>query len=44
MALRIYGDSQEYREVLTSFIDLASLGTVADMMPLTDENRTIVQL
>ncbi len=44
VALRIYGDSQEYREILTSFIDLASLGTVADMMPLTDENRTIVQL
>jgi single-stranded-DNA-specific exonuclease len=44
VALRIYGDTPKYREILTSFIDFASLGTVADMMPLTGENRTIVKL
>ena len=31
-------------EVLTSYIDLASLGTVADCMPLIDENRIITSL
>lgn len=44
VALRVYGNTAEYREVVTSFIDFASLGTVADMMPLVDENRMIVQL
>lgn len=44
VAFRIYGDTQEYRDTIMSFIDFASLGTVADMMPLTDENRTIVKL
>lgn len=44
VALRVYGNTPEYRDILTSFIDFASLGTVADMMPLTGENRVIVQL
>lgn len=35
VAFRLYGDTQVYRDTLTSFIDFASLGTVADMMPLT---------
>ncbi len=44
VALRIYGNTPKYREILTSFVDFASLGTVADMMPLLDENRIIVKL
>lgn len=31
-------------EVLNQYADLATLGTVADVMPLIDENRTLVKL
>lgn len=31
------------RRILTSLLDLVALGTVADIMPLTDENRTLVK-
>ncbi len=44
VASRIYPKREEYEEILTSFIDFAALGTVADMMPLVGENRTIVKL
>lgn len=40
-ALLIKSDDQDMIECL---IDLASLGTVADCVPLVDENRTIVKL
>ncbi len=35
---------EERRQVLTTYVDLAAIGTVADVMELTDENRTIVAL
>ena len=36
-----YGKTEE---ILTRYIDLASLGTVSDCMPLVDENRIITTL
>ena len=37
--------SEKYiTETLTRYIDFASLGTVADCMPIIDENRTITTL
>lgn len=35
---------QEYEAYLHESIDIAAIGTVADCMSLTDENRTIVEL
>jgi single-stranded-DNA-specific exonuclease len=43
VASRLYSGI-EYENLITSFIDFAALGTVADMMPLLGENRTIVKL
>ncbi len=34
----------DLESTLTRYIDLASLGTVADCMPLIEENRTITAL
>lgn len=31
------------KSVITEVLELAALGTIADLMPLTDENRTIVK-
>lgn len=44
VASKLYPDSKTYTEMIRSFIDFAALGTVADMMPLIGENRTIVRL
>lgn len=44
VASKIYPDQEAYHEIIESFIDFAALGTVADMMPLIGENRTIVRL
>lgn len=35
---------QEWKLRICDFLDFAAIGTVADMMPLTGENRTIVAL
>jgi single-stranded-DNA-specific exonuclease len=43
VASKIYS-VEELPDILTSYIDFAMLGTVADMMPLTGENRIIVKL
>ncbi|MFR6065622.1 MAG: single-stranded-DNA-specific exonuclease RecJ [Eubacterium sp.] len=40
LACALYGDSDD---MLERFADLAALGTIADVMPLTDENRCIVR-
>ena len=40
LACALYGDIDD---ILESYADLAALGTIADIMPLTDENRTIVK-
>ncbi len=37
-------EPEKYRDILSRYIDFATLGTIADMMPLTGENRTIVKL
>lgn len=40
-----HGEEGDYlRGICEEYIDLAALGTVADVMPLTDENRLIVSL
>ena len=36
--------SENINEILTRYIDFASLGTVADCMPITGENRVITTL
>jgi len=33
---------EEYKKYLRETIDIAAIGTVADCMPLVDENRIIV--
>jgi single-stranded DNA-specific DHH superfamily exonuclease len=33
---------EKYAQYLQETIDIAAIGTVADCMPLTDENRIIV--
>ena len=44
MALaREYFTEKEYKEYLQESIDIAAIGTVADCMSLTGENRIIVQ-
>lgn len=44
MALsRIYLPEKEYKDYLRESIDIAAIGTVADCMSLTGENRVIVQ-
>lgn len=40
LASKLY-NKHEYEKVITEYIDFASLGTVADCMPLVDENRII---
>ena len=42
LAMTLVGPEQA-EEVLTRFCDLAAIGTVADVMPMGGENRTIVQ-
>ena len=39
-----YLTDSEYRTYLTQSIDIAAIGTVADCMSITDENRVIVEL
>ena len=41
---KITNDTHEINKFLSDYIDLASLGTVADCMPLIDENRVITSL
>ena len=42
LAMTLAGPEREL-DVLDKFCDLAAIGTVADVMPMTGENRTIVQ-
>jgi len=42
LAMTLAGPEREL-EVLDEFCDLAAIGTVADVMPMVGENRTIVQ-
>ncbi len=44
IASKLYEKREEFEKVCGSFIDFAALGTISDMMPITYENRTIVQL
>lgn len=39
-----YGNDDYLRLVCKDYVDLAALGTIADVMPLVDENRLIVAL
>ncbi len=41
---REYLDETQYNDYLTESIDIAAIGTVADCMSLTGENRVIVEL
>jgi single-stranded-DNA-specific exonuclease len=41
---RLDWDAAKLRRVLDSFLKLAAIGTVADVVPLTGENRAIVSL
>ncbi len=43
LAMAVSGE-EERANVLNDFSDLAAIGTVADVMPMTGENRTIVSL
>ncbi len=43
LALAVAGE-KESREVFDQFCDLAAVGTIADVMPMTGENRAIVSL
>ncbi|MDR2162502.1 MAG: single-stranded-DNA-specific exonuclease RecJ [Clostridiales Family XIII bacterium] len=43
MRTRYYPDDEDVRAVLYSTLDLVAVATVADMMPLVDENRTLVK-
>ena len=43
LAMAVAGPERE-RQVLDEFADLAAIGTVADVMPMVGENRTVVQL
>ncbi|MDD2496905.1 MAG: single-stranded-DNA-specific exonuclease RecJ [Desulfitobacteriaceae bacterium] len=38
------GDQQKEKVILSEFLDLVSLGTIADVVALTGENRTIVKM
>lgn len=42
-ALLIAMNHQEIERILMKYVDIVSLGTVADCMPMLDENRTIVR-
>lgn len=45
MLLRLHGaDSPEVLDELERYADIATLGTIADCMPLVGENRTIATL
>ena len=44
MVARLFQDTEEQSEILAQYIDLATLGTIADCMPLIGENRTIATL
>jgi single-stranded-DNA-specific exonuclease len=43
LALAISRERDIPRSLITEVLELVTLGTVADVMPLTDENRTIVK-
>lgn len=40
--MRLFPDT--YEKVILEYVDFACLGTIADCMPLTGENRTIASL
>jgi single-stranded-DNA-specific exonuclease len=42
ISLTIFG-TEKTLEILQKYVDIVSLGTVADCMPMIDENRTIVR-
>ena len=42
LAMAVAGKDRE-EEIFSRFADLSAIGTVADVMPMTEENRTIVQ-
>lgn len=42
-ALLIAMNHQQIERILMKYVDIVSLGTVADCMPMLDENRTIVR-
>lgn len=42
-ALLLKMGNVEVEKILMKYVDIVSLGTVADCMPMIDENRTIVR-
>ena len=43
LVMAIEGEYCDTRQILDSFADIAALGTIGDVVSLTDENRTIVK-
>ena len=39
--LRLRGDERAHRIVMREYLDLVALGTIADLVPLTEENRVM---